>query len=159
MFSLINKTVKNALSFLSSRRAPSNTPIEMREAMKRQNHFASKKFFIAVTAFLGLLFFYFSSVAVLFFLPPDNRDMVSGYVTIFTKTIEVLAIIIAAYLGVQTIADFSYNSSSNQSYDTNRSIEEIDEKIIVDETIKYQDIYKDDPSYAPLEWVMSYENY
>jgi hypothetical protein len=159
MFSLINKTVKNALSFLSSRRAPSNTPIEMREVMKRQNHFASKKFFIAVTAFLGLLFFYFSSVAVLFFLPPDNRDMVSGYVTIFTKTIEVLAIIIAAYLGVQTIADFSYNSSSNQSYDTIRSIEEIDEKIIVDETVKYQEIYKDDPSYAPLEWVMKYENY
>jgi hypothetical protein len=83
--------------------------------------------------------------------------MVSGYVTIFTKTIEVLAIIIAAYLGVQTIADFSYHSSSNQSYDTTKSIEEIDEKIIVDETIKYQEIYKDDPSYAPIEWAFSYE--
>jgi hypothetical protein len=149
--------VKSALSFLSSKKVPPNTPIELREVMKKENHFASKKFFIAVTAFLGLLFFYFSSVAVLFFLPPDNRDVVAGYVTIFTKTIEVLAIIIAAYLGVQTIADFSYNSSSNQSYETSTSIEQIDEKVITEETIKYQEIYKNDPSYAPIEWVMSYE--
>jgi hypothetical protein len=149
--------IKSALSFLSSKKAPPNTPIGLREAMKKENHFASKKFFIAVTAFVGLLFFYFTSVAVLFFLPPDNRDMVSGYVTIFTKTIEVLAIIIAAYLGVQTIADFSYNRSSNQSYETSKSIEEIDEKVVSEETIKYQEIYKNDPSYAPIEWAMSYE--
>jgi len=148
---------KSALSFLSNKKVPPNTPISLREAMKKENHFASKKFFIAVTAFLGLLFFYFTSVAVLFFIPPDNRDMVSGYVTIFTKTIEVLAIIIAAYLGVQTIADFSYNSSSNQSYETSKSIEEIDEKVILEETIKYQEIYSKDLSYAPIEWVMSYE--
>ena len=148
---------KSALSFLSNKKVPPNTPISLREAMKKENHFASKKFFIAVTAFLGLLFFYFTSVAVLFFIPPDNRDMVSGYVTIFTKTIEVLAIIIAAYLGVQTIADFSYNSSSNQSYETSKSIEEIDEKVILEETIKYQEIYSKDPSYAPIEWVISYE--
>jgi hypothetical protein len=149
--------IKSAFAFLSSNKVPPNSSIELREAMKKENHLASKKFFIAVTAFVGLLFFYFSSVAVLFFLPEDNRDMVSGYVTIFTKTIEVLAIIIAAYLGVQTIADFSYNSSSNQSYDTIKSIEQIDEKVIMEETIKYQEIYKDDPSYAPLEWVTSYE--
>jgi hypothetical protein len=149
--------IKSALSFLSSKKVPPNTSIELREVMKKENHFASKKFFIAVTAFLGLLFFYFSSVAVLFFLPPDNRDVVAGYVTIFTKTIEVLAIIIAAYLGVQTIADFSYNSSSGQSYETSTSIEQIDEKIITEETIKYQEIYKNDPSYAPIDWAMSYE--
>lgn len=149
--------VKSALSFLSSSKTPPNTSIGLREAMRKENHFASKKFFIAVTAFLGLLFFYFSSVAVLFFIPPDNRDMVSGYVTIFTKTIEVLAIIIAAYLGVQTIADFSYKSSSSQSLETTRSIDEIDKNVIIEETIKYQEIYKNDPSYAPLKWVMSYE--
>jgi hypothetical protein len=83
--------------------------------------------------------------------------MVEGYVTIFTKTIEVLAIIIAAYLGVQAAVDFRYASSSNVSNETIRSIEEIDEKVIIEETIKYQEIYKDDPSYAPIEWVMSYE--
>ena len=148
---------KSALAFLSSSKVPPNSSIELREAMKKENHFASKKFFIAVTAFIGLLFFYFSSVGVLFVLPSDNRDMVEGYVTIFTKTIEVLAIIIAAYLGVQAAVDFRYGSSSHVSNETIKSIGEIDEKVIMEETIKYQEIYKDDPSYAPIEWVMSYE--
>jgi hypothetical protein len=148
---------KSALAFLSSSKAPPNSSIELREAMKKENHFASKKFFIAVTAFIGLLFFYFSSVGVLFILPPDNRDVVEGYVTIFTKTIEVLAIIIAAYLGVQAAVDLKYNSSSNVSSETVKSIEQIDEKVITQETIKYQEIYRNDPSYAPIDWVMKYE--
>jgi hypothetical protein len=148
---------KSALAFLSSNKVPPNTPIELREAMKKENHFASKKFFIAVTAFIGLLFFYFSSVGVLFILPTDNREMVEGYVTIFTKTIEVLAIIIAAYLGVQAAVDFRYGSSSHVSNETIKSVEQIDEKVILEETIKYQEIYKDDPSYAPIDWAMSYE--
>lgn len=148
---------KSALAFLSSKKAPPNSSIELREAMKKENHFASKKFFIAVTAFLGLLFFYFTSVGVLFVLPPDNRDIVEGYVTIFTKTIEVLAIIIAAYLGVQAAVDLKYNSSSNVSSENIKSIEEIDEQVILEETIKYQEIYKNEPSYAPIEWAMSYD--
>jgi len=148
---------KSALAFLSNNKVPPNSSIELREAMKKENHFASKKFFIAVTAFIGLLFFYFSSVGVLFVLPNDNRDMVEGYVTIFTKTIEVLAIIIAAYLGVQAAVDFRYASNSNVSKEVIKSIEQIDEKVIMEETIKYQEIYKNDPSYAPIEWVMSYE--
>lgn len=148
---------KSAFAFLSSSKVPPNSSIELREAMKKENHFASKKFFIAVTAFIGLLFFYFSSVGVLFILPQDNRDVVEGYVTIFTKTIEVLAIIIAAYLGVQAAVDLKYNSSSNVSSETIKSIEQIDEKVIVEETIKYQDIYRNEPSYAPIEWAMSYD--
>jgi hypothetical protein len=157
MFAGINNAVKSAFAFLSSVKAPPNTPIGMREAMKKENHFASKKFFIAVTAFIGLLFFYFTSVSVLFFLPPDNRELVAGYVTIFTKTIEVLAIIIAAYLGVQAAVDLKYSSSSDQSYDVSTNVEEINENIIVEQTVKYAEIYKEDPSYAPIEWVMSYE--
>lgn len=157
MIKWLNNTFKSALAFLSSNRVPPNTPVSLREAMRKQNHLASKKFFISVTAFLGLLFFYFSSVGVLFLLPPDNRDMVDGYVTIFTKTIEVLAIIIAAYLGVQAAVDMRYSSNSNQSVETIKSIEQIDEKIIVEETVKYAEVYKDDPSYAPIEWVLNYE--
>ena len=149
--------IKSAFAFLSSSKVPPNSSIELREAMKKENHFASKKFFIAVTAFIGLLFFYFSSVGVLFILPPDNREVVEGYVTIFTKTIEVLAIIIAAYLGVQAAVDFRYGSSSHVSNETIKSIEQIDEKVIMEETVRYQEIYKDDPSYAPIEWAMSYE--
>jgi hypothetical protein len=157
MIAGINNAIKSALAFLSSTKAPPNASIELRDAMKRENHFASKKFFIAVTSFVGLLFFYFSSVSVLFFLPPDNRELVAGYVTIFTKTIEVLAIIIAAYLGVQAAVDLKYNSSSNQSYEVSKSIEQIDEKVITEQTIKYAEIYKNDPSYAPIDWAMSYE--
>jgi hypothetical protein len=157
MIAGINNAIKGALAFLSSTKAPPNASIELRDAMKRENHFASKKFFIAVTSFVGLLFFYFSSVSVLFFLPPDNRELVAGYVTIFTKTIEVLAIIIAAYLGVQAAVDLKYNSSSNQSYEVSKSIEQIDEKVITEQTIKYAEIYKNDPSYAPIDWAMSYE--
>lgn len=157
MISWLNNSIKSAAAFLSSTKVPPNTPIQLREAMKKENHFASKKFFIAVTAFVGLLFFYFTSVGVLFVLPPDNRELVEGYVTIFTKTIEVLAIIIAAYLGVQAAVDFKYNSSSNVSSETIKSIEQIDEKVILEETVKYQEIYKNDPSYAPIDWAMSYE--
>lgn len=149
--------IKSAFAFLSSSKVPPNSSIELREAMKKENHFASKKFFIAVTAFIGLLFFYFTSVGVLFILPPENRELVEGYVTIFTKTIEVLAIIIAAYLGVQAAVDLKYASSSNVSKEIINSIGEIDEKIIIEETIKYQELYKDDLSYAPIDWVMSYE--
>jgi hypothetical protein len=35
--------------------------------------------------------------------------------------------------------------------------EQREEKIIYEETIVYAEKYKDDPSYAPLEWAMSYE--
>jgi hypothetical protein len=153
----IAKTFNGAIAFLNSNRVPPNTPIEIRENVKRQNHFASKKFFIVITSFVGLLFFYFSSITILFFLPPDNRDVVEGYVVIFSKTIEVLAIIIAAYLGVQAAVDLRYNSNSNQSYEVVKNIDQIDEKIITEETIKYEEIYKDDESYAPLEWVFTYE--
>lgn len=156
MWSSITNFLKSAQAFVTNG-VPPNTPLSLREEMRKTNHLASKKFFIVSTSFLGLCFFYFASVAILFFLPPDNRDLVSGYVTIFTKTIEVLAIIIAAYLGVQAVVDLKYNSSSSVSNETIKSIEQIDEKVIVEETIKYAQIYKNDPSYAPLEWSMKFE--
>jgi hypothetical protein len=92
------------------------------------------------------------------FLLPASSDLISGYVTIFTKTIEILAIIIAAYLGVQAAVDLKYGSSSNVSYEAIKSTEQIDEKIIYEQTMKYAEIYKDDPSYAPIDWVLSTDN-
>lgn len=159
MFSGFTNAIKSAFAFLSSSKVPPNTSVELREAMRKENHFASKKFFIAVTAFIGLLFFYFSSVGVLFILPLDQRDIVEGYVTIFTKTIEVLAIIIAAYLGVQAAVDLKYSSASNVSSERIENINQIDENIISKETVKYEQIYQGDPSYAPINWVFNYENY
>jgi hypothetical protein len=158
MWTSITNTFKNVYAFLSSNTVPPNTPLQLREEMKKANHFASRKFFIVFTSFLGLCFFYFASVAILFFLPQIGTELISGYVTIFTKTIEVLAVIIAAYLGVQAVVDLKYNSSSNTSMETIKSIEQIDEKVIMEQTMKYKEIYKDDPSYAPIEWALSYDN-
>lgn len=158
MWSSIINTFKNAYAFLNTGVVPPNTPLPLREQMKKTNHFASRKFFIVFTSFLGLCFFYFASVAILFILPQNGTELISGYVTIFTKTIEVLAIIIAAYLGVQAVVDLKYNSSSNVSTETIKSIEQIDENVIIEQTTKYAEIYKDDPSYAPIEWALSYDN-
>jgi hypothetical protein len=153
MWNNVTNLFKTAAAFLSSKKVPPGTPIDLHEQMKRQNHFASKKFFIAFTSFLGVLFFYFVSVVVLFFLPTQN-EIIAGYVQIFTKTIEVIAIIIAAYLGVQTVADFQFSSSSNTSLETNLTSTE---KIIEEETTKYAEIYAEDISYAPYGWIMSFE--
>jgi hypothetical protein len=60
-------------------------------------------------------------------------------------------------LGVQAVVDLKYNSNSQTSYEASKSIEQIDEKVILQETVKYQEIYKDDPSYAPIQWAMTYE--
>jgi hypothetical protein len=159
MWSILTKTFKTASAFLHNGIAPPNTPLPLREEMKKTNHLSSRKFFIVFTSFLGLCFFYFASVAILFLFPQNGTELISGYVTIFTKTIEVLAVIIAAYLGVQAVVDLKYNSNSSasSSFESIKSIESIDEKIILEETIKYEEIYKDDPSYAPIEWSLSYE--
>ena len=158
MWSSLTNSFKSVYAFLNSGIVPPNTPLPLREEMRKANHFASRKFFIVFTSFLGLCFFYFASVAILFFLPQNGTELISGYVTIFTKTIEVLAIIIAAYLGVQAVVDLKYNSSSNTSTETIKSIEQIDEKVIIEQTTKYAEIYKDDPSYAPIDWALSYDN-
>ena len=56
-------------------------------------------------------FLYYSSVAIL--LTIQLPEHVAAFVTIFTKTTEIFAIIIASYLGVQAAVDLKYNSSSN----------------------------------------------
>lgn len=152
MWASITDIVKNAASFLSSSKVPPGTPIAQQEALRDQNHFNSKKFFLAFTSFIGLLGFYLLSVAILFILPQQN-ELISGYVTIFTKTIEIVAIIVASYIGVQAAIDFKYGSSSNTNFDSVVTSEQREEKVIQETTIKYAEKYKDDPSYAPLEWV------
>jgi hypothetical protein len=154
MWASIVNIAKNAASFLSSNKVPPGTPYVEQEALRSQNHFKSKKFFLAFSSFLGLLLFYFSSVAILFILPGGN-EIISGYVTIFSKTIEILAIIVAAYLGTQMAIDLKYGSSSNTNFDSVLTSEQREEKIVQEETILYAEKYKDDPSYAPLEWVFN----
>ena len=56
-------------------------------------------------------FLYYSSVMIL--LAIKMPEHVTAFVTLFSKTIEIFAIIIASYLGVQAAVDLKYHSSSN----------------------------------------------
>ena len=156
MWDRIKNTFYTATSFLQSGVAPPNAPIRYREDLSKINFFSSKKFFIVFSSIVLLMFFYLTSVGILF-LTSFFPTITDPYVTIFVEIVKIFAIIISVYLGLQASIDFKYNSSSNQSYDTVKSIEEIDQKVIIEETVKYQEIYKKDPSYAPIDWIMSYE--
>lgn len=156
MWGQITNIFQSATAFLSSNKVPPGAPVELQQELRNTNHFKSKKFFLAFTSFVGLLAFYLLSVGILFLLPTQN-DIVSGYVTIFTKTIEIVAIIVASYIGVQAAIDFKYGSNSNTTLDANLTSEQREEKIIQETTIRYAEKYKDDPSYAPLEWVLDQE--
>jgi hypothetical protein len=156
MWNKVTDTVQTLAAFLSSSKVPPNTPIEYREDIKKINFFASRKFFIIFTSIMLLMFFYLTSVGILF-LTAYYPTLTDSYVTIFVESIKIFAIIISVYLGLQTTLDFKFNTNSNHSVNVNKSIEVIDQKIITEETIKYQEIYKNDPSYAPVEWALSYE--
>lgn len=156
MWASIVNIAQNAASFLSSNKVPPGTPIQLQDSLRQENHFKSKKFFLAFSSFVGLLSFYLVSVGILFLLPSRN-DLVAGYVTIFTKTIEIVAIIVASYIGVQAAIDFKYGSSSSTNLDSVLTSEQREEKVIQETTIRYAEKYKDDPSYAPIEWVFNQE--
>jgi hypothetical protein len=156
MWQNIKHIASNAAAFLSSSKIPPGTPLEFQESLRNQNHFKSKKFFLAFSSFIGLLGFYLLSVGILFLLPSRN-ELIAGYVTIFTKTIEIVAIIVASYIGVQAAIDFKYGSSSNTNLDSVLTSEQREEKIIQEQTIVYAEKYKNDPSYAPIDWVFNQE--
>jgi len=111
---MVLDVLKNAASMLQQGVAPPNTPPEQIEALASTNHLASKKFFLAVSGFIILGIFYATSVAVLF-LMVDNPSAVSSYTTMFTKTMEVFATIMACYLGGQALVDLRYSSNSSAS--------------------------------------------
>lgn len=156
MWDNIKNIASNAAAFLSSNKVPPGTPIELQSTMRNENHFKSKKFFLAFSSFIGLLGFYLLSVGILFLLPSRN-ELIAGYVTIFTKTIEIVAIIVASYIGVQAAIDFKYGSSSNTNLDSILTSEQREEKIIEEQTILYAEKFKNDLSYAPIDWVFSQE--
>lgn len=158
MWSSIVNLAQNAAAFLSSNRVPPGTPLELQDSMRKENHLSSKKFFIVFTAFIGIVIFYLLSVGILFLLPGDNKEIISSYGTIFTKTVEIIAIIVASYLGVQAAIDFKYGSTSNVNNEIILTTEQREEKLIQETTIKYAEKFKDDPSYAPLEWVFDQDN-
>lgn len=156
MWENIKNIASNAAAFLSSNKVPPGTPIELQPTLRNENHFKSKKFFLAFSSFIGLLIFYLLSVGILFLLPSRN-ELIAGYVTIFTKTIEIVAIIVASYIGVQAAIDFKYGSDSSTNLESVLTSEQREEKIIQETTIRYAEKYKDDLSYAPIEWIFNQE--
>lgn len=114
MFEIIKNAGLSLISYLSSNMAPPNTPNDSYDEIKSINHMQSKKFYIVLTSVLILAFFYFITVGIMFFIP-QTAEFISGFVTIFSKTIEILAIIIASYVGAQAAVDLKYGSSSGSS--------------------------------------------
>lgn len=158
MLEKVKQTVQSAAAFLQDGKVPPNTPIQYREDLSKINFFSSKKFFIVFSSIVLLMVFYLVSVGILF-LTAKFPTITDSYVVIFVESIKIFAIIISAYLGLQAAIDFRYNgANTNVSVDTIKSIEQIEQKVITEETIKYQEIYKNDPSYAPIEWALSYDN-
>lgn len=142
--------VKGAGSMLTNS-APPNTPPEYIDELKETNFLRSKKFFIVFSSFLIILA-YFGVGTFILFLTSPLPDIIAPFVTIFTKTLEVLVIIVSVYLGLQATLDFKYGSNSNVNYSgENKVTTEKVEQVIVH---KYAEKYKNDPSYAPIDWAL-----
>jgi hypothetical protein len=139
---MVNELIKNVMAFVSSS-APPNTPEKDLERMQSINHMESKKFFACFVSVAILTFFYFTTVGIMFFLPPVP-EVITGYIAIFTKTTEILAIVIASYVGAQAVVDLKYNSSSNTSLENStQKIEQIiKEEITVIQTNQKEEDYE-----------------
>lgn len=153
MWQKIIDIAKTASSMLHSGEVPPNTPFEYEKDLSKINFLASKKFYVVFCSVIILAVFYAASIVVLFLTSPVPH-LTGPFVTIFTETIKILAIIIGSYLGVQTVLDYKMQSNTNvqntNSYSKTENIQEI--------VTKYADKYKDDPSYAPLNWVEQTSN-
>jgi hypothetical protein len=136
MMQAIKNTAISFVSYLSGNLVPPNTPMQDIERMKAINHMASSKFYIVFTSVLILAFFYFASLGIMFFIP-NSPEFIAGFVTIFSKTIEILAIIIASYVGAQAVVDLKYGSSSAAAIESVN--ESIDNVTVIETNIKEDD--------------------
>lgn len=150
MWEKIIDITKTAGAMLHSGRVPPKTPPCYKEDLSKINFLASKKFYVVFCSVVILAVFYAASIVVLF-LTSAAPHLTVPFVTIFTETIKILAIIIASYLGVQTILDYKMQSTSENVLEGSSSYSEevVDEQIIADCAEKFQN----DPSYAPLKWI------
>jgi hypothetical protein len=150
MWKRIIDIAKTASSMLHSGSVPPNSPARYKEDLSKINFLASKKFYVVFCSVIILAAFYVASIGVLFLTAP-YPSLTVPFVTVFTETIKILAIIIASYLGVQTVLDYRMQSNTNVQLEGSNSFakEEVDQNIIMD----YAEKYKDDPSYAPLSWI------
>ena len=118
MLTTLKNIFLNASSFLQSNVVPPKTPLNKTEELGTINFLKSKKFFIVFTSIFIICFYYFTSIFILFVLP-DMPEKITGFVTLFSKTIELFALVVGFYLGVQTVLDYKINSSSSVNYNAN----------------------------------------
>lgn len=136
MVNFIKNALHTATAFLSNGKVPPGTPVEDIERLQSVNHLESKKFYIVITSVLILSFFYFASIGMLFLLP-NTPEVVSGFVTMFSKTTEILAVVIASYVGAQAVVDLKYNSTSTASLEG--KTETINEVTVIHTNAKEED--------------------
>jgi hypothetical protein len=149
MWKRIAEIANTSTSMLRAGSVPPNTPPEYQQDLSKLNFLASKKFFVVFLSVIILSVFYGVSILVLFLTAP-HPNLTLPFVSIFTETIKILAIIIGSYLGVQTVLDYRMQSSSAIFLEKKG---EKKEEII----LEFAEKYKEDPSYAPLAWVNQYE--
>ena len=89
---------------------PTSVGTPQEDADRNMNHFRSKKFTVIFMSFVVILFFYFSGVAILFWLRPDT---VAAFVTMFSKILEVIAWIVTFWCTGQSVIDLKYSNSTN----------------------------------------------
>jgi hypothetical protein len=139
MWTKIVEIAKTASSMLHSGSVPPNTPLEYKEDLSKINFLASKKFYVVFCSVIILAIFYAASIFVLFLTAPAP-NLTVPFVTIFTETIKILAIIIASYLGVQTILDYRMQSNTNTNLSGQNTV--IKEEVTVIQTNMKDDDYE-----------------
>lgn len=139
MWTKLIEVAQSAAAMLQSGKVPPNTPLQYKQDLSKINFLTSKKFFVVFCSIVILAGFYAASIFVLF-LTATSPNLTVPFVTIFTETIKILAVIIASYLGVQTVLDFKYNS--NVSTDLNYSREVVEETVTMIDTNAKEDDYE-----------------
>jgi hypothetical protein len=139
MWEKIVDITKTASAMLTSGKVPPNTPPEYKEDLSKINFLASKKFYVVFCSVIILALFYAASIVVLF-LTAASPSLTVPFVSIFTETIKILAVIIASYLGVQTVLDYRIQSSSSVSLQGQNTV--IKEDITVIQTNLKEEDYE-----------------
>lgn len=140
---------KTAASFLQTGKFPPNTPPNLKHLLAKQNHLASRKFFMTFVAVGILIFFYFTSVFILFLLPAEYVAHITAFTTIFSKIVEILAVVIGLFLGAQAAVDLRYSSSSNTSIEHQSQAQAIQENVNIQEEQTHR-IIREGEKNAPL---------
>jgi len=138
MIPFIKNAIMTGVSYLSSNKVPPNTPPERHKKLRSTNHMESKKFYIVLTSVIILAFFYFASVGLMFLIPA-GPEFISGFVTMFSKTIEILSIIIASYVGAQAVVDLKYGSHSSASLEGTTHTEKTENITVIHTNAKEDD--------------------